>query len=156
MEILDAVAAWPGAVLLRSSSLAYLLANAAHILSIALLIGPVITLDLKLMGRFANVPLAPLHHALTRMGMTGFCGAIVTGLALFSVRPAEYAQNPAFLAKLALIALAAANLLILTRIPSWPEARSGGHASAAVKLSAFVSLLLWLAIVIAGRWIGFV
>jgi len=155
VDILDAIGAWPGAVLLRSSSLAYLLTNAAHILSIALLVGPVITLDLKLLGLFGAVPLAPLHRVLTRVALAGFAGAAATGLALFSVRPGEYAQNPAFLAKLALIALAGLNVLVLTRLPSWPGADAGG-TSGSVKLAAASSLVLWLAIVIAGRWIGFV
>lgn len=156
MEILDVLAAWPGAVWLRASSVLYLFTNAAHILGVALLVGSVLTLDLRLLGLFGGVPLAPLNTVLTRMGLIGGMFAVVTGLALFSVRPADYAGNTAFLAKLALLALASINLLVLTRLPAWKSARDDGAVAAPVRLCAFASLILWPAIVIAGRWIGFV
>jgi len=156
MELLDHLAQWPGAFVLRRSSLAYLLVNAAHILSIALLVGPVVTLDLRLLGLFGRVPLPPLHSVLVRTGLAGFACASATGLALFSVRPVEYAQNPAFLAKIAILVLAVLNLFVLTRLESWRVARDGGPVSGAVRLSALASILLWLGAVVAGRWIGFV
>ncbi|MCZ8151816.1 MAG: hypothetical protein O9292_05415, partial [Rhodobacteraceae bacterium] len=61
--MLDAIAALPIASLLRGSGTAYLLVNATHILGLALLIGSILPLDLRLAGAFSRTPLpviAPL------------------------------------------------------------------------------------------------
>ena len=50
--LLGALEGWPIAVLLRGSSVVYLLVNAAHILFIGLLLGAIVTLDLRLLGAF--------------------------------------------------------------------------------------------------------
>ena len=56
MRIVELIAAWPGAVLLQELGTAYLFVNAAHIIGIALLIGAVLPLDLRLIGCFPTVP----------------------------------------------------------------------------------------------------
>lgn len=134
---------------------AYALLNAAHILSIGLLWGAVATLDLRLLGAFSAHPLAHLGPPLRRMAMAGLGAAVLTGALLFAVRPVAYAENPAFLAKLGLLALAAANALLLGRGAAWRRALAGGAVPVALRASAAGSLLLWAAAVLAGRWIGF-
>ncbi|MGQ9370764.1 hypothetical protein [Azospirillum sp. ST 5-10] len=155
-ETLRALGDWPGAVALRASSTAYMLVNAAHILAFALLVGAIATLDLRLLGAFRAAPLAGFAPPLARVAATGLALAVLTGLALFSVRPVAYAETPAFLAKLALVGAATANALILRRTAGWRAALAGGEPGAAVRASALLSLALWAATVLAGRWIGFV
>lgn len=142
MQLLDWIGAWPGAVLLQGSGTAYLLVNAAHILGIGLLVGAIIPLDLRLLGFFRTVPLAVLWPFLSRAAAVGFGLAIVTGLWLFSVKAAEYIANEAFLWKVGLLAAALLNIVIQHRRPN--------------PASALCSLVLWLSVLIAGRWIGFV
>jgi hypothetical protein len=149
-EVIDIVGNWPGAVLLRRSSLAYILVNATHILGIALLLGPILALDARLLGAFRAAPLATLGPFL---GSTAKVGA---GLALFSVRPPDYVDNPAFLAKLVLLALAITNAVTLDRSAAWRSAIAGNAYAARLKLQAAASMVLWLAVLVAGRWIGFV
>ena len=57
-DLFEWIAAAPPAVALRRSALLYIVVNAAHILSICLLIGAILPLDLRLMGWFQSVPLA--------------------------------------------------------------------------------------------------
>jgi len=154
-EALQALAAWPGAVLLRRSSLAYLLVNAAHITAIGLIIGAIVPLDLRLLGLFRRHPLAVLAPFLARIAAAGVALAVLTGMLLFSVRPAEYVGNPAFLTKLGLVAIGAANALLLRRRMSWQAAAAGGPVHAGVRLAAALSLVTWIGAVVAGRWIGF-
>lgn len=45
---------------LRASQYAYPLVNAAHILALAALFGSILALDLRLLGLFQAVPVAPL------------------------------------------------------------------------------------------------
>lgn len=155
-SIVEIIASWPGAVLLRRSSLAYLLVNASHILGVALLLGPILALDARLLGAFRAVPLAVIGPFLSGAAKVGIGLAIVTGLTLFSVRPQDYVDNPAFLAKLALLALAIVNAVALDRSHAWRVAIAGNANAARLKMQAAASMMLWLAVLVAGRWIGFV
>ena len=77
--------------------------------------------------------------------------AIVTGLWLFSVKPDEYLANQAFLWKVALLAIALANIAF----QHWGITRRGLNLGNGARVSAGLSLCLWLAVLVAGRWIGF-
>ncbi|WP_276200234.1 DUF2214 domain-containing protein [Chelatococcus sp. XZ-Ab1] len=154
-EALQALAAWPGAALLRRSSLAYLLLNAAHIASIGLIVGAIVPLDLRLVGLFRRHPLPVLASFLTRIAAVGIVLTVLTGVLLFSVRPAEYVANPAFLTKLGLVAIGVANALLLRRRNSWQAATAGGPVHPGVRAAAALSLVTWMGAIVAGRWIGF-
>lgn len=81
--------------------------------------------------------------------------ALVTGSLLFIVKPAEYLANPAFLAKLGLLALALANVARIHLGAGWRRAVTGRGVTPTLRLSAAASMLLWLGALVAGRWIGF-
>jgi len=157
MTLVDWIGAWPGAVLLQRSGTAYLLVNAAHILGVGLLVGAILPLDLRLLGVvFRQVPLAAIAPVLWRVAATGAVLAIVTGLWLFSVKPAEYLDNSAFLWKVALLVPALANVALQHGNRRFAQALAGGDLRPTVRLAAFGSILLWLSVLVAGRWIGFV
>lgn len=152
MELLDALGHWPGAVWLQRHYVAYLVVNAAHILGFALVVGAILPLDLRLMRGGPVAAVAPL---LTRVAGLGLGFAVLTGLWLFSVKPADYLANPAFLWKLGLLACALLNIGLQHAAPGYRVALAGGAIGARVRAHAAASLLLWLAILLAGRWIGF-
>lgn len=155
MDWLQDLADWPVATALRRSSIAYLLVNASHIVSFGLLVGSIATLDMRMLGLFRNTPLGALGPILSRVAAAGLLLSIATGLVLFTVRPIAYAENPAFLAKLGLVGFGAANALLLQRSPDWRLALEGGTIRPSVRVAAFASLVVWIAAVLAGRWIGF-
>jgi hypothetical protein len=47
------------------------------------------------------------------------------------------------------------NALLLRANPNWKRARTGGPIHPSVCLGALLSLVIWAAAVLAGRWIGF-
>lgn len=155
MEVLQALSEWPLAAALRQSRIAYPLVNAAHIMSIGLLLGAIVTLDLRLLGAFRSHRLADLGPPLWRMAGCGVLLAGATGFLLFSTRPLTYAANPAFLAKVFLVALGLLNVVALRWNRHWHEAIDGGPVHRSVRAAALASLLVWPGAVIAGRWIGF-
>jgi len=155
MEFLQALSEWPGAVMLRRFQIAYLLVNAAHIISIGLVVGAIVTLDLRILGLFRQYPMGTLGPPLSRVAAAGIALAILTGLMLFSVRPIAYIHNTAFLIKVGLVGLGIVNAVVLNHSDYWRLALSGNAPRGWVQLSAFFSLGLWLSAVIAGRWIGF-
>jgi hypothetical protein len=69
---------------------------------------------------------------------------------LFSVKPAEYLVNDAFRVKLVVLAVAMANVMLFQSLTK--QNVTGSVA----RIGAAVSLCLWLSVLIAGRWIGFV
>jgi hypothetical protein len=117
----------------------YPIVSALHLLGISLLIGPILIVDWALL-RGRSSP----WEGLQRIAAAGFALAVVTGMALFTVQATKYAWNPAFLGKLALIALAGANLLAYRWLG---RDRPRGFA--------LCSLTIWLAALLSGRFIAF-
>ncbi len=149
--MLEAIGDWPGAIWLQQSSTAYLFVNAAHILGIGLLLGGILPLDLRLLGLLKKHPIEVLAPFLVRSAALGLALAIATGLWLFSVKPGEYLANAAFRWKLVLLAIALINVAIQHRLTNTRE----WAIVPATRLSAALSLCLWVSVLIAGRWIGF-
>lgn len=141
---------------LRASQYAYPLVNAAHILALAALFGSILALDLRLLGLFRGVPIAPLARVLPRVSTVGLTLALPTGFALFSVQPFDYLIHPVFPFKLALIALAALNALLLHRTAGWKTLLDGAAAvPVRVRIAAALSLLGWTGAIVAGRLLAY-
>jgi uncharacterized protein DUF6644 len=138
---------------LKASFFAYPIVNALHIMSIGVLLTCVLLMDLRIVGAFGSVPAAPLVGLLRRVALVAFGGVLFTGVLLFSVRARDYAAMPIFLAKMVLVLLAGANFLAF----AWASRGGIGEKPArpAVVTLALVSLALWICVLFAGRFIGF-
>lgn len=128
--------------------------NGLHVLTIGLL-GAIGLLDLRLLGAFRHVAVSHLAAPSIQLAASGLAGAILTGFLLFSVQPAHYLTNPAFLVKLTIVAVGLLNIILLRLSPGWPIALADGPVPGRVKVAAGISLAAWVAAVFAGRWIGF-
>ena len=69
--------------------------------------------------------------------------------------PSHVVRNPAFQAKLLLIAAALVNIVIAHAGPWRHIGRWGDKTPGGAKAAALVSLVLWLAIICAGRLIAY-
>jgi hypothetical protein len=146
---------WQVATLIRRSLYVYPFLNAAHIFSLTLLIGGILPADLKMLGLFRSVPSASFLRLMAAISATGLALAITTGFLLFSVKPLDYAGNPAFLAKISLVLLGTANALVIRLSPAWQEAVAGGAVASTLKVGALLSIAIWIAALLCGRWIAF-
>nr|WP_256473404.1 DUF6644 family protein [Phyllobacterium sp. 21LDTY02-6] len=153
--VLEWLGQTPPALALARNSTLYMLVNAAHILSISVLFGAILPLDLRLAGLFRQLPLTHVGPFLAGFAAVGAACAILTGFMLFSVRPVVYAQNPAFLAKLCILAIGTVNAVALHAGKGWRAAIEDGEISTMVRTGALISLVAWPSAVVAGRWIGF-
>lgn len=138
---------------LKSSFVAYPVVNGLHILAIGALVTSVLLMDFRLLGAFTSLPSKPLMRVLRRLAFAAFAVAVLTGITIFAVRARHYAGSPVFLLKLTLIAVAIANFLLFSglqagRCESKPP-------TSLMRLSAVLSILLWLGVLFAGRFIGF-
>jgi hypothetical protein len=139
---------------LRASFVSYPLISAVHILSIGALLTSVILMDLRLIGLFRSIPEQPLLRLLRRLALIAFGIAVLTGLTLFSVRAADYSASRLFLLKMVLIGLAALNFIVFSALD---RIRGAGEShSILAYVSILVSIAVWLAILVAGRFLGFV
>ena len=121
-----------------------------HVLSAVFVVGTVLVADLRLLGWSARRhPVTVITREVVPWTWGAFVVAVVTGIALFTVRASAYVANPAFLAKAVLLLLAGLNMLAL---------HFGALRDAArVRLQQFAgacSLFVWSGVVLAGRWIG--
>jgi len=143
---------------LRHSVWAYPLVNAAHILGVALLVGAVLPLDLRLLGVWRSVPLAPLWRVLPPTAGVGLGLAMVCGMLLFITRATEYAASGLFIAKMLVVSIGLANAVALRSfVPrtAGPMRSALGKLPIRVQLAAGISLAAWLTALILGRLVGY-
>ena len=131
-----------------------------HFVGMALLIGWVGLLDLRILGVGKGIPFAPLQRFVP-LGIAGFLLNATTGFIFIAgspeYRPIDYfTGNLAFELKMLVIVLAGANALTFYAL-GVPRrlARLGPDADAprGAKAIALVSLLLWTAVILFGRLI---
>lgn len=153
IEFLAALERLPAVSALKSSFVAYPVVNGLHILAIGALVTSALLMDFRLLGAFASVPSEPLLRLLRRLALFAFAVAVLTGITMFAVRAREYAGSPVFLLKLTLIAVAIANFLLFSRLQA--SRSESKPPTRLMRLSAVCSILLWLGVLFAGRFIGF-
>ena len=129
-----------------------------HIWGIILLVGTTGVLDLRLLGLIlTNQRVSEIHHRLLKWTWTGFTVMFVTGSFMFASEATKMYENGAFRFKMLLIVLAGLNALVFERVTfrnvsSWDDsAKTPGLA----RLAACVSLLAWVGVIAAGRWIAY-
>lgn len=130
-----------------------------HLLGMAALVGTITVLDLRLLGwAMPQRKVSQVAARLIRWAWFAFGLQVVTGGLLFSSEAVKIYGNPAFRLKMFLLLLAGAQALIFQtvvsrKLPAWDERPSPPVMAKAMGL---MSILLWLGIVTAGRFIGFV
>lgn len=143
---------------LRDSVWAYPLVNAGHILGVALLVGSIIPLDLRLLWAWRSVPLDPLWQVLTRTAGAGLMLAVVFGSLLFITRATEYAASSLFISKMIVVGAGTANALALRMVApdELSRARSTtGKPRRRLQLAGGVSLAAWVTALTLGRLVGY-
>jgi len=140
---------------LRTSIWLYPIINALHIIGLGLLLGAATGLDLRLLGWRKQTSVSSLANTLLPIAALGLVVAIVTGTLLFIARPLDYVFNGLFLTKLGLLILALLNIAWCMRSAQWRAALHDESISSSLKISAALSLAFWLAIIFAGRMIGY-
>jgi hypothetical protein len=158
LRLLDPVEHWPMSRVIGEGWL-FPTFESLHVVGLALLLGSLFMVDLRLLGLAARrFSVRDLSGELIPWTLGGFALCVATGLLMFIVNPVFYASNPAFLAKLGLLALAGANMAVFRKALGRREAFWGAPFAAtpaAAKLAGGLSLAVWLCVIAAGRWIAF-
>lgn len=129
-----------------------------HVLAITIVFGTIILVDLRLLGWAArDYPISKLSRAIVPVTWIAFIIAAISGALLFTSNPHTYAANSYFLAKMAAMVCAGINMAIfhvwtMRTMRNWDETP---YIPLAVKSAGLISIVLWVTIIVCGRWIGF-
>ncbi len=128
-----------------------------HAVGMAVSMGLILVLDLRLLGRFKFVSYLFFHRALL-LAWAGLTINFISGTALFVPRGVEYVGDPAFLTKMTLIVLGVLNMTWLQgqlnrEADVWER---GIAVPAVVRIVAGVSMLTWFGALTSGRLIAYV
>jgi hypothetical protein len=165
--------------LLRASAWLYPLVQVVHILGFIVLAGAAILFDLRVLGLSpvrgsAPVEIQPLALHLLPWSLVGALLVVPSGVLMFLVEAAALIDNPAFMAKVVLLALAAGNAVgfhlgVGRSWGRWAQAQPAAQTAscgaprpddtpavpAGARVHAAASLVLWIAIVGCGRLIAY-
>lgn len=147
---------WPLSIAIGGTWLFPLL-ESVHVIAAAMTVGAVLWVDLRLLGLAAGrYAVSMLNRELAPWAWGAFALAAVTGLGMFITRAASHVINPAFQWKVLLLALAGANMAwfhfgLRRSIGPWDRTPA---TPVRLKAAGGISLLLWVGVTLAGRWIG--
>ena len=133
------------------------LLESIHVIAIGLVIGSIMTVDLRLLGLAAvRYPVSQVTRKLVPWTWAAFVVAALSGFGMFMARASAYVENPAFQIKFMLMPLAFLNMAYFQYrtfrgVDDWDTVR---ETPTAARVAGAASLLLWTGIVFAGRWTG--
>jgi hypothetical protein len=158
MRLLEWLYATGLASAIRENEYAFPWIECVHVLAITLVVGSIGIVDLRLLGLASrDRPVGRVLLDVLPITWTAFAVAAVSGFLLFSSNAKAYAQNPALLVKFGLLLLAFLNMALfhLWARKSLVRWEASPRPPWRAKLAGAVSLLCWIGVVTAGRWIGF-
>jgi hypothetical protein len=146
----------PISVYLRESDWPFPIIETVHILGLGFSVGTVMWLDLRLLKiAMREAPVADVVEQLEPWAIRGFAVMFISGMLLVLAEPLKCYNTVAFRIKVGLLILAGLNVLyfhrrVIHNMDQWDQ-----NMPWRAKMVAALSLVLWLGIVIAGRWTAY-
>jgi uncharacterized membrane protein len=129
-----------------------------HVVGLTMVFGTIAVLDLRMLG-VASIrrPVVRVALDVEKWAWMAFALTAATGSLMFITNAGVYYYNIFFRLKMAMLVLAGLNVALfeLTARRSLQQWNNDTKAPAAGRAVATISLLLWIAIIFMGRWIGF-
>jgi hypothetical protein len=143
-------------VAIRQSIWLYPMLEIVHIAGIALLVGPAIMFDLRLLGFSKDIPVSSLARHLLPWSRRGLLLIVPSGLLLFITNAVTLWYDPLFQFKILLLIVAGLNALIFHHF-TFRSVIAFDHTTlpSAAKVTAAISILVWLAIIACGRLLAY-
>ena len=139
---------------LRESEYAFVFFLTMHILSMSCLVGASSIVAMRLLGVASVIPLKPLRPLFPVM-WAGFIGADLSGVCIGLAHASTRLWNPIFGVKLALISIAAPMMWMMQKKIFDDPTLSEGALPGNIRKIAAAQLILWLAVLVAGRLIAY-
>ena len=140
---------------MREHRLLYPIVEIIHILGIIVLVGSAALFDFRLLGLSRQLSVAQLSRYVLPWARLSVLAIVPAGLLMFASNATSLAANPVFRLKLILIVIAVINVLVF----HWWTGKSIGDREptvpTAAKVSAIVSLVVWVGVISCGRLLAF-
>lgn len=147
---------WLGAQM-RSQYWLWPLMETIHFIGLSVMFGALLVIDLRVMGvaRFVNMASA---MKFIPVAIAAFAVNLISGIAFFCGDPFRYSVNLAFQWKMGLILVAGLNALWFWfgEHKELKNLADGEDAAFRAKVIAFLSLIIWVAVIVFGRMIPYV
>lgn len=143
---------------IRENDNLFPLIESIHVLAISLVVGSILAVDLRLLGLASMTrSVSRVTRGILPLTWCAFVVAVGSGGLLFISNATKYLANGYFVAKMLLIVIAGLNMLVFHFIgvrdqPRWDN---GIGLPLKARFAGALSILLWVAVVTCGRWIGF-
>ena len=143
---------------IRENDVLFPLIESLHVVSICLVVGSIFAVDLRLLGLAStDRSVSRVTNGILPLTWTAFAVAVASGSLLFISNATKYLGNDYFDAKILLICAAGLNMamfhaLTAKDLPRW---ENDTRLPLPARLAGGLSILLWVAVVACGRWIGF-
>ena len=132
-----------------------------HIAGIGLLFGSIAVLDLRLLGFSRSIPARRLARHVLPWTAGSFLLIVPSGLMMFVAHATDFISSPVFFIKMGLILAAGVNAalfhtMVFRTVDVW-DAEDLRHLPPppSARVSAAVSLLLWVAVIACGRLLAY-
>lgn len=140
---------------IRQSLWFYPALEIVHIAGIVLLAGAAFMFDLRLLGFSKDLPVYGLSKHLLPWSRRGLWLIIPSGILLFISNAKSLSADPTFWLKLLLLIIASVNVLIFHRFIFRGHAGDKTELSSFARISAVVSILVWISIIACGRLLAY-
>ena len=157
MNGMQAIEASPVARWMREALWAYPAVEAIHILALGLVVGSIVIVDIRLLGLSREVSVSRLARHALPWTVGAFVVAMTTGLLMFTAHAEDFLTNRVFALKMGLLLAAGVNAGILHTGPwrSIAQWDTGAMPPASVRLSAALSIVVWICVVACGRLLAY-
>ena len=157
MSILEAIQNTGFADWMRVSEWGYPIILTLHSIGLAMVVGVLFVIDLRILGVPRSLPILPLRQLMTLVWL-GFVLNLITGLCLFSADAVKFFESPTFRFKLASV-FAGVGLAVFLSSSVLGVGdkfdRREAVIPACAKVFASLSLLMWLAAICLGRYVAY-
>ena len=146
------------AIALSSSGYVYPIVEGTHVLSLALAVGSILWIDLRLAGFvMRGQSITKLYRSMQPVLFVGFGSMLITGLLLFIARAGSVWASGYFRVKLVLLTLCLVNVLVYHFIISRDVHKWDTMATPPprVRAAGLISLVLWFSVVPVGRLMAY-
>ena len=115
-------------------------------------------MDARLLGAFIAIPPAAIVRPARRFAIGALLTQMVTGSVLFTAEASHLVLNPVFQVKMALVALGLFNALVVAQSAASVIAAAPASMTLPmpVRVSAALSVLIWVSVAALGRLIAYV
>jgi uncharacterized membrane protein len=148
----------PLSVYLRDSDYPFFVIETIHLLALGFSVGTILWVDLRLVGlSLKRERVSDVVRQFERSAVVGFVVMFISGFLLLLAEPLKAYITTAFRIKMVMLVFAGLNVLyfhskVYPAVADWDGAVALPWRA---RMVGIVSMMLWLAIIICGRWTAY-